>query len=809
MEIKLRLLQNIRGVLILPIFFLVFSTLAQEGKSISTSLTHQLGQIKGNDQQSRSSYQNVIDILKNNKQEVLLENDAITKELKRLKTILAEKDYYNLIKVYFMSHFNLEVVPNESLIHFAKDFIEANKSNYSYNCKKVLLEVIREGRLPYRNLGQINEGITYYTQLAEYFEGKDDPAILSIIYSVLPGFYSRMGLTEKAEYYVLKSLSYLEDNSANDTLYVLLGTSGKTNRYAQLGIIASDNDEYVKAERYLKLSLLEYQKLKAPMSFTDGVLLFILMGRVNVALEKDSSIYYFNKAIYMLSQYKMADEAFNGLASLDREYYYAWYYLERGKYFIDKKNDSAAYYFTKTKGLKEEKNLGITGPIGELIPNYYAAKVALAQNNPLRAVELLLTEIQELRTISTRTSLLKELELLAQSYTAAGKYKEGYEVQKEVLQLMQLVKQESDAAKTLSFEIERKIQENENDIALLKAKEETNEKVKYYLYGITALLGMFAVTLGIAIFNKQKSNARLASINKEVTDTLEQLKQTQSQLIQSEKMASLGELTAGIAHEIQNPLNFVNNFSEVNTELIDELKKELAEGNKQLAEELVDDIKSNSEKINHHGKRAGDIVKGMLQHSRSSSGVKEPTNINVLCDEYLRLAYHGLRAKDKSFNATMKTEFDETIGIINIVSQDIGRVILNLISNAFYAVNEKYKDESTKLKAEGEKSSYAKASEDKYEPTVSVSTRKEGNKVLISVKDNGNGIPDKIKEKIFQPFFTTKPTGQGTGLGLSLSYDIVKAHGGELKAETKIGEGSEFIIKLPYDSPSSRFNHLP
>jgi signal transduction histidine kinase len=243
-------------------------------------------------------------------------------------------------------------------------------------------------------------------------------------------------------------------------------------------------------------------------------------------------------------------------------------------------------------------------------------------------------------------------------------------------------------------------------------------------------------------------------------------------------------LTAGIAHEIQNPLNFVNNFSDVNIELIEEMKKELAVGNRQLAEELAEDIKSNEQKINHHGKRADGIVKGMLQHSRTSSGQKELTDINALADEYLRLAYHGLRAKDKSFNASMKTDFDDSIGTINIVPQDIGRAILNLITNAFYAVAER----KTLRQAQGDSS---------YEPAVTVSTKKEGDKVLISVKDNGNGIPQKVLDKIFQPFFTTKPTGQGTGLGLSLSYDIVKAHGGELKVETREGEGSIFLIQLP------------
>jgi len=280
---------------------------------------------------------------------------------------------------------------------------------------------------------------------------------------------------------------------------------------------------------------------------------------------------------------------------------------------------------------------------------------------------------------------------------------------------------------------------------------------------------------------------QLEDAKNRVEATLTELKATQSQLVQSEKMASLGELTAGIAHEIQNPLNFVNNFSEVSAELVKEMIEEVDKGNAGEVKAIANDVVQNLEKINHHGKRAADIVKGMLQHSRSSSGVKELTDINALADEYLRLAYHGLRAKDKSFNATMKTVFDESINNVNMIPQDIGRVILNLITNAFYTVSEKQKAESLKLKVDGEK----------YEPTVTVSTKKVGDKVLISVKDNGNGIPQKILDKIFQPFFTTKPTGQGTGLGLSLSYDIVKAHGGELKVETNEGESSIFIIQIP------------
>jgi signal transduction histidine kinase/ligand-binding sensor domain-containing protein len=283
-----------------------------------------------------------------------------------------------------------------------------------------------------------------------------------------------------------------------------------------------------------------------------------------------------------------------------------------------------------------------------------------------------------------------------------------------------------------------------------------------------------------------KQKEEMAIQRDSLKQALEELKGTQAQLVQREKMASLGELTAGIAHEIQNPLNFVNNFSDVNTELIDEMKSELKAGNHQEAISIADIIYDNEQKINHHGKRADAIIKGMLQHSRISSGQKEPTDINALSEEYLRLAYHGLRAKDKSFNATINTDYDNTIGKVNIIPQEIGRVILNLITNSFYTVTEKRKQAG-----------------DGYEPVVTVSTKRlgsssgNGGKVEIKVKDNGNGIPHKVLDKIFQPFFTTKPTGQGTGLGLSLSYDIIKAHGGELSVETKEGEGSEFIIQLP------------
>ncbi|MES2108642.1 MAG: ATP-binding protein [Bacteroidota bacterium] len=275
--------------------------------------------------------------------------------------------------------------------------------------------------------------------------------------------------------------------------------------------------------------------------------------------------------------------------------------------------------------------------------------------------------------------------------------------------------------------------------------------------------------------------AELVKQKENLQEIVEELKATQDQLIQSEKMASLGELTAGIAHEIQNPLNFVNNFSEVSMELIEEMTEELEKGDKDEAIAIASDIKQNLEKIRHHGQRADGIVKGMLQHSRASSTTKESTDINKLADEYMRLSYHGLRAKDKSFNAHLEMHLAESLPVIEVVPQDIGRVLLNMFNNAFYAVQQKSKT----LGAE-------------FKPTVSVTTKTQGGLMIITVRDNGTGIPDAIKEKIMQPFFTTKPTGEGTGLGLSLSYDIVvKAHGGKIDIDSKEGEYTEFTIKLP------------
>ena len=377
-----------------------------------------------------------------------------------------------------------------------------------------------------------------------------------------------------------------------------------------------------------------------------------------------------------------------------------------------------------------------------------------AERNPEQALELLNKALQLGREIKALDLLSKIHFGFYETYKHFNRYQEALMHIESHMSLSKEIHTDTVNQKIQNLEISHKVENSKKEAEIYRLR--NIELAELYEEG-----------------KKQKG---------EIEITLSELKATQAQLIQSEKMASLGELTAGIAHEIQNPLNFVNNFSEVNTELIDELEQEADKGNLNEIKTIAKAIRHNEQKINHHGKRADSIVKGMLQHSRSSSGVKELTDINALADEYFRLAYHGLRAKDHSFNAKFDTGFDPSVGKINIVPQEIGRAILNLMNNAFYAVGEKKKQQPIG-----------------YEPSVSLTTKKGNGKVEIAVKDNGNGIPKKVVDKIFQPFFTTKPTGQGTGLGLPLAYDIVKAHGGEIWVETKETESTTFTVQLPQD----------
>jgi two-component system NtrC family sensor kinase len=444
---------------------------------------------------------------------------------------------------------------------------------------------------------------------------------------------------------------------------------------------------------------------------------------------------------------------------------------------------------------------------GVIAGNLLLADISMKENKIDSAYYYSRTALQTAEQLKVPDLLLRSYNAMAGFYEQANNRDSIVKYQRLIINIKDSLFNSKQARQFQNIDFDEAQHQQELESA---KKDYRNQLQKYMLIAGLVIFLFIALILWRNNINKQKAYHQL-QVQKEQTDfqkgkvekTLEELRTTQAQLIQSEKMASLGELTAGIAHEIQNPLNFVNNFSEVNKELLVEMKDEIERGNLDELKAIAKDLIDNEEKINHHGKRADAIVKGMLQHSRSTSSVKEPTDINALAEEYLRLAYHGLRAKNKEFNATLKTDFDKSlspevsgrpagppagqvgIGNVHIVPQDVGRVILNLLNNAFYAVNEK-----------------AKQNIPGYEPTVMISTRKSNNRpdshrVEIKVKDNGNGIPQNILDKIFQPFFTTKPAGQGTGLGLSLSYDIIKAHGGEIKMETKEGEGSEFIIELP------------
>ncbi len=449
--------------------------------------------------------------------------------------------------------------------------------------------------------------------------------------------------------------------------------------------------------------------------------------------------------------------------------------------------DKALPIFVKGFQLKKEigHEIGTAGNAIELGQIYLKRKDFKSAINYTDYGLTLAEKIHALLEMKNAVGILTDI------YSQTGNYQQAYHYSLQYKKLNDSLASEQDRRKLSLALIQSQLDDQKQQALLLnkenqiKDQQLKTEKLlkKIFISGIVAVL-LVAVIIYRNYRQKQKANALLEKQKIEIQNTLQELKATQAQLIQSEKMASLGQLTAGIAHEIQNPLNFVNNFSEVNKEMLEELKAERLKSNAErddnLQNDLINDVIANEEKINHHGKRADAIVKGMLQHSRSSTGQKELTDINALADEYLRLSYHGFRGKDKAFNATMNTDFDESIGKINIIPQDIGRVLLNLYNNAFYAVNEK-----------------AKLSANSYQPIAKVSTRKLNDKIEIKVIDNGGGIPQKVIDKIFQPFFTTKPTGQGTGLGLSLSYDIIKAHGGEIKVDTKEGEFTEFVIQLP------------
>jgi signal transduction histidine kinase len=494
-------------------------------------------------------------------------------------------------------------------------------------------------------------------------------------------------------------------------------------------------------------------------------------GAIFASLNKtDSAIYYIQKSLIIDGQFH-----FNWAGPYQN---LAGIYFKRGEYEMSKKYSQLAYQAAK-----------IMDPV--ILLDIIHSYIGLAKYFEKRGITdsaLFYTNKAISEGKDFPGDLVESYSLLTKIYKAKHISDSALKYQEISLNLKDSVFNNEKSIQLQNFLFNDKQQQEELKQKLEQADLQHRNRLNISIL-VAGLLIFVIVSIGLWRKNiyKQKSYATLHKQKLEIDTqkakverTLEELKVTQSQLIQSEKMASLGEMTAGIAHEIQNPLNFVNNFSEVNAELLKEMKMEIDRGNLSEAKSMAETVIKNEEKIINHGRRADGIVKGMLQHSQLSTAIKEPTDINKLADEYFRLAYHGMRARDKNFNVKMESELDQHAGMVNIIPQDIGRVLLNLFNNAFYAVSEK-----------------KKLNPQDYDPFVGLTTQRLDHKIEISVKDNGPGIPQKIKNKIFQPFFTTRPAGQGTGLGLSLSYDIVKAHGGEITVNSVEKQGTEFFVRLP------------
>jgi signal transduction histidine kinase len=653
---------------------------------------------------------------------------------------------------------------------YGKYHFEAAKKSKNPNASFVSSTFFKGLRFPYRNSDRLSEGFQYFNEKLKEYKLNNDSTGITDSYFVLAGFYWTIGLPDQAIYNMKKSVSYINFKGQNDVSASVIFTNPLQkaiwlNKIAVIGIYYLQKGAYTESIKY---SNIQFNEFKIGNSKTVGYTAANIAHAKILAGQLDSVSYFLDLALNDKENQKRKDVILFALQIK------ALYKIETGAL------EEAELLVKQCWKLIEEYNIPVSAGAGTMAPDYYLALVRIKQNRLNDAIELLKKDIVRLKNF--RLDILRDYKMLAALYEQTGNYEKANDAHKMFISLQDSLQADQDQYRSLSFETEQEMSEKEVSINKLQSENKISALTRNFSFGMAGLLLLLAGVVYYRYKSKQKANLVLQEQKQKVETTLKELKSTQSQLIQSEKMASLGELTAGIAHEIQNPLNFVNNFSEVNKELLAEMNDELTKGNIEEARSIAKDVTNNEEKIIFHGKRADSIVKGMLQHSRATSSVKEPTDINALADEYLRLSYHGLRARDKSFNATFKTDFDPSVGKVNIISQDIGRVILNLLTNAFYAVNERHKAQV----------------DVGYEPTVTVTTKKLDNKIEIRVSDNGGGIPPKVVEKIFQPFFTTKPTGQGTGLGLSLSYDIItKGHGGTLTVETNEGVGSTFIIQLP------------
>jgi two-component system NtrC family sensor kinase len=607
--------------------------------------------------------------------------------------------------------------------------------------------------------------LTYWSSSLKEFEEAGDTTGIANILSNLGAVYFNQGDDARALDSYLKSLNYAEE--LKDTLRIATALNNIGALYFNK---SSDHD---KALNYYLKALPLCELLKDDDAIGT---ITVNIGEIYLERGKDTlALQYFERSLKAYeNSNNIISYPLNNIGKV---------YEQRKDYSTALKYHQRAFDVAKKAASKMEMTQSLQG----------IARIYMIMKNAPKALESYNQAEELAQKISANYELKNIYKGLSDVYAGIHDYPSAYKYQ-VLLNTIKDTLYNSETEKKIAFlQLNFDIQKKQTEIDLLtrdKTVQDLNlKRQKTVRNSLIAVLSLVIVIVFILFRNyriKDRVNALLGRQKKALEDTLQELKITQTQLIQSEKMASLGELTAGIAHEIQNPLNFVNNFCEVNNELIEELKSLALKTSDPGEEELLNDIFQNNEKIAFHGRRADAIVKGMLQHSRKNTGIKEPTDINALCDEYLRLSYHGLRAKNKNFNSDFKTDFDPSIGKINIVAQDVGRALLNLFNNAFYAI-------SDKKKTAGEN----------YKPIVSVSTRLipsapgASKGIEIRVRDNGNGIPRNIIDKIFQPFFTTKPTGEGTGLGLSLAYDIIKAHGGDIKVETHENEGTVFTITIP------------
>jgi len=628
-----------------------------------------------------------------------------------------------------------------------------------------------------------------YRHLAEYHNKKISVDSVEYYYNKAADLYKELGLNVlQADMYLLLEDAYKQraqyakamevDFKAIEIYEAIANRSGVARVYTRLCDILYYQQDYVEGAEYCQKAIDIQKNLNEPdelaKSYRYKADNLLIIGDYAEALNN------INQAITVL---KNANRSENELAPN---------YNTRGNiYKYQERYDEAIAEYKKCYAIAKSSNetRGIIPALGNI------GHVYRIQGKYEEALPYTLEAIQLMKESGKLTNLAENYMHAAGSYKALGNYEKALEYQElyheEKLRTLNLIVDQLESELQIKYETVKK----DERIGMQEAELQKQKRIQLLYFGIGFLLLVIVAGMYFTIKNNKKKRLELLKLNEEIKtnqvqlersnkklqDSLNELKATQAQLIQSEKMASLGELTAGIAHEIQNPLNFVNNFSEVSYELIDEMKEEIDNNDLDEVKAIAEDIKMNLQKINHHGKRADSIVKGMLQHSRSNSGEKEKVDLNKLTDEYVRLAYHGLRAKNKDFNAQIETHFDENIPQLKLVPQDIGRVILNLITNAFHAVDEKKKENQVT----------------DYIPTVSISTLNKKDEILIKVTDNGKGIPKAVVKKIFEPFFTTKPTGQGTGLGLSMSYEIVKAHGGDIEVDTHVGESTTFTIILP------------